>query len=359
MQSESIDFGFTATGIGSVPFTDITDTCLKILDRFPAMPFWPQFVQRSVYEDMSIQYAEGLPLLQIDEENRSLRISGKGERERALARFYEGFLSEEADRFRITPAFAPGLYALMECIKANPDDGGPYIKGQTVGPVTFTAGILGRDGKSILHDPELAEVMANGLAIKALWQARVLAETGHRPIIFLDEPYLSGFGSAFSPIDRGAVIDLLRIPMDYLRARSDALIGVHCCGNTDWSMILEAGPDIVNFDAFEYMDHFLLYPDHIQSFLHAGGTIAWGVAPTFGFTGDETVTQLHTILERGLKSLQENGVSEEVVRGRSILTPACGMGTMSPEGAGTVMDLLSELARFMGDHPTEGGSRSA
>ncbi|MFO7985249.1 MAG: hypothetical protein R6U38_05250 [Desulfatiglandaceae bacterium] len=351
MQDKSPDFGFMATGIGSVPFTDIGGTCLKIVERFPGIPFWPQFVKRSVFEDMSIQYSEGLPLLTMDPENRSLVMADSLERESALAEFYGRFLSQETEYFKITREFAPGLYTLIESVETAGEKCGPYIKGQTVGPVTFTAGILGLDGNAIVHDPELSEAMANGLAIKALWQARTLAETGKRPIIFLDEPYLSGFGSAFSPIGRSEVIDLLRIPMNYLRAHSDTLIGVHCCGNTDWSMILEAGPDIVNFDAFDYMNHFLLYPDPIKAFLEQGGTIAWGVAPTSNFNGDETVEQLFSILKKGLKFLQEKGVSMTTLSRKSMLTPSCGMGTMSPDAAEAVMDLLCRLShRMKGGH---------
>ena len=58
-------FSFRATGIGSVPFMDVTQTCLHILKCLPEIPFWPQLVKRSHVEDMNIQLSEGLPLLKI------------------------------------------------------------------------------------------------------------------------------------------------------------------------------------------------------------------------------------------------------------------------------------------------------
>lgn len=344
MPAQPPDFHFLATGIGSVPFTDINDTCRQIIDLFPLSPFWPQFVRRSLLEDMSIQFSEGLPLIEIDENARSLTISHTREREAALADFYERFLSQDTDHFKMTPRFAAGLFALMAHVKESGKVIGPYIKGHIVGPVTFTAGIRGLDGKPIVHDTELSEAMANGLAIKALWQAETLGASGLQPIIFFDEPYLSGFGSAFSPVGRSEVVDLLRIPMDYVRMHSNVLIGIHCCGNTDWSMILEAGPDIVNFDAFDFMDHFLLYPEDIKSFVTKGGSIAWGIAPTAGFRGDETVTQLCEILERGLDILEGTGLPRRLLSERSILTPSCGMGAMSCESAKSVMNLLASTS---------------
>ncbi|MCP4666774.1 MAG: hypothetical protein GY849_10445, partial [Deltaproteobacteria bacterium] len=82
------NFRFAATGIGSVPFLDIDATCLKILEDFPEIPFWPQFVKRSYLEDMIVQPSEALPLLEIKEKERSLLVLDS-DRESALVTFYE------------------------------------------------------------------------------------------------------------------------------------------------------------------------------------------------------------------------------------------------------------------------------
>jgi hypothetical protein len=339
-------FNFLATGIGSVPFQDVKATCREILEHFPSMPFWPQFVKRSYLEGMSIQYSEGLPLLGIKEGEGVPVISKTNNAESELAAFYEHFLAQDLDYFSISRSYAPGLYTLLELIDKGVENDGIYIKGQTVGPVTFAAGISDLNGKPILHNAELLGAMVRGLAIKALWQARELSKSGKKPIIFLDEPSLSGFGSAFSPIQRDEVIDILRTVMDYLRENSDTLIGIHCCGNTDWSMIMEAGPDIISFDAFDYMDHFLLYPDDIVRFLRGKGTVAWGIIPTSGFTGKESAGDLFSKIEEGLSRVHKWGIDPGMLAERSILTPACGMGTMEPESAKRGLGLLSQLSRM-------------
>ncbi len=345
MSANPPHFNFLATGIGSVPFLDIKETCNNVLKNFPSMPFWPQFAKRSYLEDMSAQYCEGLPLIHINEKEKSLEIPPSSNAEEELTTFYEHFLAQDMDYFPISRDHAPGLYAMLDLIDQDPEQGGPYIKGQTVGPVTFAAGILDANDKPILHNAELLEAMVSGLAIKALWQVQELGKTGKRTIIFMDEPYLSGFGSAFSSIQRHEVIDILRKVIDYLRENSDALIGIHCCGNTDWPMIIETGIDIINFDAFEYMDHFLLYPDDVTGFIRNGGTIAWGIVPTSGFTGEESVEGLFSKIKEGLHRIHEWGITPEMLAQRSILTPACGMGTMDPDMAKKVMDLLSRLSQ--------------
>lgn len=340
------EFNFMATGIGSIPSMDVKEVCLNILKRLPEIPFWPQMVKRSILEDMHIQFSEGLPMLKIDKERRALVVS-PDEPESALVEFYEHLMADDINYFAISRECAPGLYETLDLISQEPERYGPFVKGHTVGPITFSAGITGLDKKPLLSNPDLLEALTKGLAIKALWQVMELNKSGKRPIIFLDEPYLSSFGSAFSSIERHEVIKLLKEVIDFLRQRSDALVGIHCCGNTDWSMIIESKPDIVSFDAFKYMDHFLLYHEDIVRFIKAGGCIAWGIIPVFDYTGKESVEELYSLLEKGLHRLHEFGLDPETITARSILTPQCGMATMEPTSSDRVLELLSMLSEKM------------
>lgn len=356
MAAPSPTFHFCATGIGSVPFLDVPAVCRHVLNTIPRMPFWPQFVKRNRQEDMNVQFSEGLPLLEFNEARGILMPSASENREKALTTFYESYLSGEIDRFEISRGHAAGLYEMMDALAEQPGLAkDPYIKGQTVGPVTFTAGIRDEEGNLIFHDRELREALVNGLSLKALWQVRMLERSGRKPVIFLDEPYLSGFGSAFSPLERHEVIALLQTVIRYLHEHADVLIGIHCCGNTDWSMILEAGPDIVNFDAFDHMDYFLLYPKDIKRFLNGGGIVAWGIVPTSGFTAEASVEALSAIVTKGFERIASWGIDPELLSRQSLITPACGMGSL-PEGrAGAILALLPRLtealrSRFPLDH---------
>ncbi|MDY6878667.1 MAG: hypothetical protein V2J25_17140 [Desulfatiglans sp.] len=345
MSQKNLPFNFKATGIGSVPYLDVDATCLEILDLFPSMPFWPQFVKRSYVEGMNIQYTENLPLLKIDKQEKSVVLSTEKDLGSELVTFYDHLFEQDLDYFAISREYAPGLYRLLEMIDQGDSGNIDYIKGQTVGPITFAAAIIDQEGKPILHNPELFEAMTRGLAIKALWQVRELGRSGKRTVIFLDEPYLSGFGSAFSSIQRHEVVEALQMFIGYLKENSDTLVGIHCCGNTDWSMIIEASPDIINFDAYGYMEYFLLYPDDVLRFLKGGGIMAWGVVPTSERIEGESSEGLSSRLESGLSQMVEWGISPDLLARQSILTPACGMGSMEPEGADTVVKLLSLLSR--------------
>ncbi len=339
-----MEFKFAATGVGSVPGVQVERTCRLILELFPEIPFWPQFVNLTPLEDMILQFSEGLPGVRISGDGTSLRVSTET-LEHELTLFYEAFMAEDLDAFALGPDRAHGLYTLLDLIEEKPSSGEGLIKGQSVGPITFAASVLLEDGRYLLHDPALMDAMVKGLSIKLLWQAKILGRTGRRPVLFLDEPALSGIGSAFSSIDRDQVVNALREVMDYCRARSNALLGIHCCANTDWPVILESGPDILNFDAYGYLDALLLYPQALLRFVEGGGTIAWGIVPTMEYSGDITAESLQERLEQGVERMAGQGLDRGLLRERSMITSACGMGGMSAHSAEGALRLLSKLEK--------------
>jgi hypothetical protein len=341
-----LEWSFAATGVGSVPNLEVDPTCRLILELFPELPFWPQFVNLSPEEDMVLQFSEGLPGLCPREGGGTLQVSSDS-LEDELTRFYEAFLNEDVEAFAVSRERARGLYALLEIIGEEPEAGGGLIKGQSVGPITFASSVTLKDGRQLLHDEDLLDAAVKGLSIKLLWQARALGRTGRRPVLFIDEPALSGIGSAFSAMNRDRVVEALREMMGYCRERSNAILGIHCCANTDWSMVLAAEPDILNFDAYGYLDPFLLYPDEVVRFVEGGGTIAWGIVPTTDFQPGLTADHLQSRLEQGLDRLADQGLSRELLRNRAMITSACGMGGMEIDDAETVLRLISELARRM------------
>ncbi len=342
------DFHLTMTGIGSMPGKDAAGTCRLILENLEDMPFWPQLADSNPMEDMVMQQSGGLPGVRVREDGRDLLVS-RDRLEEELTEFYERYIAEDVDAFSLGPDRAKGLYELLSAIKRGEGGAkGRFIKGQSAGPITMASAIRQPDGKPLLHDQELMEALVKALSIKLLWQVGVLAETGRRVVVFMDEPALSGVGSAFSAMDRDQVTGALAEIIQCLRERSDALVGIHCCDNTDWAMVLRAGPDIVSFDAFGYMESFLLYREPILEFLERGGGIAWGIVPTVGSAGGESPEDLRIVLEGGLSRICSWGVDRNELEARSILTPACGTGTMTPEAAARAIRMLPALKRAMG-----------
>ncbi len=335
-----------ATGIGSVPFVDPEATVALILDHLPEVPFWPQFVRLGFSEEMNVQAARGLPALRVDEAARVVVLDPDIPRDKAMARFYEAVLSGELAPFGLEPREARGFFTLLNQVAAR-NLSCVALKGQLSGPVTFAGVIKDGAGKPILYDRELTQAVCQGLARKAAWQAARFRELGKEAVIFFDEPYLSGFGSAYLPLSRQEAAEILAGTLEETRqaAPGSVTLGVHCCGNTDWSLLLESPIDILSFDSFGYFDSLRLYDQAVQKFLARGGWLAWGLVPTGEELDQETADSLWQRFQGQVAQLaaDQNVTSREVLV-QSLLTPACGMGYLSEASARRVLALLQELS---------------
>ena len=341
---------FAATGIGSLPHIDARAGVDLVLERLAdGIPFWPQLPKRSPMEDMNLQYARALhPLVQAQPETRGLLAFSGMMREEALAGFYERLFSGDLSDFGLNAEEASGMFAFMEKLDSMASDAFPWIKGQVTGPLTLGASVLGLDGKALLYDDEIAEALARGLGAAGAAQATQLAPLGRKILFFVDEPFLSGYGSAFTPISRERVIELLSYTFEEIRSRSQAMIGVHCCGNTDWAILVEAGADVINLDSFGFGENLLLYPKEVKALLDRGGAVAWGAVPTSEFQGTETARELWAGLLSLLKGMEAKGIDRAVLAAQALVTPACGMGSMNEDQADRILQLtreVSELAR--------------
>ena len=346
---ENFHPNFTATGIGALPHDDPGQAVDDVLQRLTEMPYWPQLPGLSPLEDMNLQYARALaPLVAPNPERREATAFGGLDREEALAGVYGGHRAGPPESFGLQDAEAAGFAPFMQAVQAAQADAFPWVKGHVTGPLTLAASVMGPDGKALLYDDEAAQALAQGLGAAAAAQAHQLAPLGRRIMIFLDEPFLSGYGSAFTPVNRETVVGLLSAAMAEVRQRcpEPPVIGVHCCGNTDWSLLVESGADVLNLDSAGYGEHLLLYPQPVKELLERGGAVAWGAAPTSEYKGDETAEGLWADLKSLLVQLEAKGVDREMLASQALVTPACGMGSLSKEQAVAILDLTAGISRL-------------
>jgi len=333
-----------ATGVGSLPFVDSQKAVELVLRCLPQAPFWPQLPKRDSREGMVAQFSEHLPGLKID--SGTLRFLPQ-DKEKELELFYEKFIAGDLPYFEISKDYAQGLYVFYWHLKGADLSGVEFIKCQVTGPFTFCSGISDSSGNSILHDKVLLQAMAKGLSMKALWQLELFKGFGKKMIMFFDEPYLASVGSAYTPVNRNEVIDVFSELTILLKQRG-CLVGVHCCGNTDWSMLMDInGIDIINFDAFDFQDRFLLYSENIKDFLKRGGIICWGIVPTQGYDGTHSPDGLAQKVRTGLDILAKKGLDRQLLLERLMISPACGLGSLSPWYAEGILELLNQTSAFI------------
>ena len=123
-----------------------------------------------------------------------------------------------------------------------------------------------------------------------------------------------------------------------------AIPGVHCCGNTDWGLLMETPARIINFDAVDYLDSLAIYAAPLNEFLARGGCLAWGAVPNTERIESESAADVVQRIRDGVQTLVRAGVDRNLLLERLIVTPACGCAGLTLGHAEKVYGTLSELS---------------
>jgi len=331
-----IEFGCLPTIIGSMPHTDPAEACGLVSRYLKDIPAWPQLPKRSFKENMYAQFSEGFPgaVLKGD----SLYVDRSQDLDKPLEKLYAVYLDNDVDKYPISPDYAAGLHSFLGLTNLSP----LAVKGQLTGPVTWGLTVADNEGKAIIYDDVLADAMAKFLRLKAGWQEKELSQISKSTIIFVDEPYMASFGSVSVTLSKEKVVSLL----DEVLGGIKGLKGVHCCGNTDWSVLLSTKIDILSFDAYNYAQSLSLYPSEVKSFLDRKGNIAWGIVPNDELSlAKETAASLKDRLEEAMAPFTRNGVPFKQLIEQGLLTPSCGLAPLNTTNAAAqALELLAELS---------------
>ena len=334
----AIEFGCRATIIGSMPHTDPKEACSLITRYLRDFPAWPQLPQRSPLENMYVQFSEGFPGV-VPARESGVCIDHNQDWARPLAELLTAYDEEkDIDKYAISPDYAAGLHAFLELKNLAP----LAVKGQVTGPITWGLTVPDETGRAILHDDNFQDAVAMFLGLKALWQEKQLKKLSKNTIILVDEPYMAAFGAAAVPSAKERVVALL----DKVFTCIKGLKGIHCCGNTDWSVLLQTKADIISFDAYHYARSLSLYPAEVKKFLGGGGAVAWGIVPNDEESlAKESAASLQDRLEEAMAPFTRHNIDFRQLIRQGLLTPSCGLGSISSEDAAEqALKLLAELS---------------
>lgn len=336
--SAKIEFGCLPTMIGSMPQIDAKEACSMVIKYLPDLPAWPQLPERSHLENMYVQFSEGFPGLVLEGDH--IFVERPIEFDSQLEQLYSFYEENNPESYGITADYAAGLHTFHSLKYDLPN----MVKGQVTGPISWGLCVTDREQRGILYDELLAETEAKFLRLKAMWQERFLKTITKDTVVFLDEPYLASLGSAFVAISNEQVSTLLEEVLNGI----NGIKGIHCCGSTDWSILLKSSTDILSFDAYNYADSLSTYITDVKSFLDRKGTIAWGIVPNDEESAKkETLASIYDRLGEAMVPFTRDGITFKQLAAQSLLTPSCGLASMSSEAAAHILQLLAELSNKM------------
>ncbi len=343
-----------ATTIGSLPHTDVARGTALMFKNTPEIASWVQFPKRNQFENMMVQFTEGMPAL-VQDEGRFYFSTSINDFPGQLTHFYEHYLAviddkdyDALEKFHLSKRYAAGFSEFTTRLPEHLRLGRTVVlKGQVTGPFTLGTNLLDQDDRCSYYDDQLHDVIVKTIVMKALWQIVQLKEFGLPVMIFLDEPSLLGFGKqTFITISRDDVIRDINEVVTAIH-NNGALSGIHCEENTDWSLLMATDLDILDLDAYDHMQAITLYPEELRLFLDRGGCLGWGIVPTLDkeAAASESITSLITRFEEGMDTLVNKGFNKEQLLRRALITPSCGAGgVLTVPLAERVLGLAGDLS---------------
>jgi methionine synthase II (cobalamin-independent) len=326
------------TGIGSLPHTQLELGLQAALAM--DIPFLPQLPAGRPSEYMIPQALEGLPGLRWDDEGMCTvdleaweagRVDFQGRMEGALS---SGALEGFEPSLEGCRTWRPFLWEVEHRKLA-------FAKAQLAGPFTVRSVARTGDGRATLDVPGLDEAIFRLVLARSLAMVKALRRAGTTPLFFLDEPGLFAFERA-NPRHLLAMQEL-RLLVVALQ-REGALVGLHCCGNTDWANLLDSGVDVLSLDVRLSLDAVLEESGAFSRFLDSGATLSLGIIPT-DLSSTYEVEELVDAVEVSLKAALPPGHSFAQVGTQLMLTPACGLAMRSVVDAERVLEQLKVAQR--------------
>ena len=348
-----------ATGVGSLPGTDVTEAAATVVGELPLLPHLPELPARGVGADMIGRTAALLVDLAVEVVPTGWRVTARPGRDHRRAL---DLLRFDVDAFDAA------------CAGPRPE----WVKVQAAGPWTLAASVELRTGHRVLTDHgavrEFAGSLGEGLHAHV---AEIAERTGARVLVQLDEPSLPAVLAGTLPTASGwGTVRSVPAPdaQDLLRDLVSGLgvpVVVHCCADRPpLRMLAATGVAGIGIDAtlpvFSGSTAVPAALDALGEVWDAGIPLLLGLVPALpprrpvtapsadsdgSADADRGPEALRALARRAFDLADRLGFDRARLPELAVPTPTCGLAGATPEWARRAMTLSRELGRAFVDPP--------
>ena len=189
-----------------------------------------------------------------------------------------------------------------------------------IGPFTMSQ-MLRRssDEPQLLLEKAYRKMFIESICVKALWTIEKIKEVSPNtvPIVVLEEPWANRFGEVrrdSEDITPDMITNMYRRIVEKLKEYG-ALVAVQSMEKCDWKIPINAGVDIISFDAYNNPNNLNIIPETIVEFIARGGKINWGIVPvmTEAMVKSLNIDYLENRLKATMEGLIIAGVPQDMV----------------------------------------------
>lgn len=332
-----------ATGIGSMPGTDIAEAAAIVFGELPDLPHVPELPDRGIGADLIGRTAGLLVDIAVDVVPTGYRITDRPGRHHRravdLRRWDVDAVTEAADHAGATPW---------------------AVKTQVAGPWTTAAGIELARGHRVLTDHgatrDVVESLLEGLAAHV---AELSERTGAGVVVQFDEPTLPDVlaGSLPTPSGYGTVGAVpepeARELLHHVITRTAEITGnpvvVHCCARRPpVALLRSAGAHAIALDAtlLDGAPGSLL--DELGETWDAGVQLGLGLIPA---EPPAVWPELSRVARPALDLVDRLGFNRSILAERALVTPTCGLAGATGGWLRRALALTRDVGRAFVEPP--------
>ncbi len=322
------------TGIGSLPYSCTTSAIRSVAELSPNIPFWPQLPQLSERE-RAIGQGLGIlaELIEPRQEGYGYRVK-EGRIDSVIAMLHRS-------TGQLTALNAAGFGAFEEAWASGLFPSAVAVKGQIEGPITLATFLFYKD-RPFLSDSSLFAALAFHVSQMLCWQIERLKSTGLPVLIFVDEPGLCLEASDANIVSEEERLSAVAAILADARSHG-AYPGLHCCAARPFERMCLVEPDILSFDAHQGLELFFADP-HALAFTRKGGTVAYGMVPTWERLDALDSAMLFT---RWLTAASLAGDPQEFAQ-HAMITATCGLGLLDVASVAGSFNLANGVGELIG-----------
>ena len=194
------------------------------------------------------------------------------------------------------------------------------------GPFSLMYNLRNVECMQTITDRTLRKFFVQLYVLKSLWFINKIQTISYdtKPIIILEEPFLNKFSNIkrqSENIESYLLVDLYAKIFEKIH-KNGGFVGIQCFEKCDWKIPLDAGVDIISFDAYHNPHNLIIISAYIQKFLQDGGFINWGIVP---MDSADILTKMNVefAYDRFTKTVEEligKGISRDLVYNNSLVS---------------------------------------
>lgn len=266
--------------LGMLPYETIdsaTRAMAKLFDKMPYIPVLPKIDSKDSIKRRTLQNIPGIVLN--DSGNIILKPVGKSYEE-ALKRLDRAFNSpnkENLQEFGFDCVFLEKFLQIIKKFKS------PNACVNLLGPFTISQILQSAADAQTIADKSYRKLFIQAVCVKALWIIDKIREycPDTVPIIILEEPMLGKLGEIKrenEDVTVELVTNMFSKVIEKIKEYG-AAVCVQSMEKCDWQVPINAGADMISFDAYNNPNNLNIIPETIIDFVSRGGKINWAIVP--------------------------------------------------------------------------------